>query len=77
MPVVGTCVPSSLLSRGLKLTALIKDGKKRDHCQTGSIDLNYNEAQRRRSWGGLILRGFRLSARKLPVDESCSKKRVI
>ena len=41
MPVVGTCVPSSPLSRGLKLTVLIKDGKKRDHCQTGSIGLNY------------------------------------
>jgi hypothetical protein len=76
MPVVGTCVSSSLLSRGLKLTVLIKDGKKRDHCQTGSIGLNYNEAQRRRIWGGLIIRGFLLSARKLPADESCSKRGV-
>lgn len=36
MPVAKTFIPSSLLSRGLKMTVLIKDGEKRDHCRVGS-----------------------------------------
>lgn len=65
------------------MTVLIKEVKKRDHCQLQCIDLNYNKAQMRRrkeSWGGIIIRDFFPSMEKHPADKfylkrGCSKKK--
>lgn len=75
-PVAGTFIPSTVLSRGLKMTVLIKDGEKRERCRMGSMDLNSNEAQMRRSWEGLIIRSVLLSTEELAAEGFCSKKRV-
>lgn len=57
------------------MTVLIKDGEKRERCRMGSMDLNSNEAQMRRSWEGLIIRSV-LSTEELAAEGFCSKKRV-
>ena len=54
------------------MTVIIKEVKRRDHCQLQCIGLNYNKAQMRRrkkKWGGNIIRGFFLSLEKHLADK--------
>lgn len=59
------------------MTVLIKEVKKRDHCQLQRIGLNYNKAQMRRrkkSWRSVIIRDFFLSMEKHPADKFYLKR---
>lgn len=59
------------------MTVLIKEVKKRDHCQKQRIGLNYNKAQMRRrkkSWRSILIRSFFLSIEKHPEDEFSLKR---
>lgn len=59
------------------MTVLIKEVKKRGHCQLQCIGLNYNKAQirrRKKSRGGIIIKSFFLSLEKHPADEFYLKK---